>query len=199
MRTGSLRNFALTAHVAVSVGWLGAVAAFLALAAIGVSSPKAGVVRATYVAMEQIGWIVIVPCAFAALLTGLIQSLGTEWGLVRHYWVVVKLILTVGATAMLLLHMRAVTQMASIASATTLSSSDSRALRVQLILDAALAVALLLVITALSVYKPWGMTRYGRRPSTARTPWGLYVAVGIVGIGLLIIIVHLAGGGLGRH
>ncbi|MDQ6901046.1 MAG: hypothetical protein M3072_16375, partial [Candidatus Dormibacteraeota bacterium] len=85
--TPSLRKFALTAHVTCSVGWLGAVAGFLALAVAGLTSRDAQMVRGTYLAMDVTGWFVIVPLSFASLLTGLISSLGTPWGLFRHYWV----------------------------------------------------------------------------------------------------------------
>ena len=88
-----VRKFALTAHVTSSVGWLGAVAAFLALAVVGLTSQDAQTVRATYLVMEPAGWVVLVPLAFASLLTGLVQSLGTTWGLSRHYWVLFKLLI----------------------------------------------------------------------------------------------------------
>ena len=61
--TPGLRKFALTAHVTSSVGWLGAVAAFLALAVVGLIGRDAQTVRASYLSMELIGWYVIVPCA----------------------------------------------------------------------------------------------------------------------------------------
>src|SRR5438876_11267704 len=67
--TPSLRKFALTAHVTFSVGWFGAVAAFLALAIAGLTAQDPPMVRAAYLAMAFIGWWVIVPCSFAALLT----------------------------------------------------------------------------------------------------------------------------------
>jgi DMSO/TMAO reductase YedYZ heme-binding membrane subunit len=74
----------LTAHVVSSVGWLGGVAVFLALSVAGVTSEDPQVVRAAYIAMESIGWLVLVPLSLASLLTGLVQSLGTKWGLFRH-------------------------------------------------------------------------------------------------------------------
>ena len=77
-----LRKFALTTHVVCSVGWLGSVASFLALAIAGVTSDDAQMVRAAYLAMELTGWFVIVPLSLASLITGIIQSLGTQWGFV---------------------------------------------------------------------------------------------------------------------
>ncbi len=160
--TPRLRKFALTAHVTASVGWLGAVAGFLALAIVGLTSQDAQRVRAVYVAMEVTGWFVIVPLSVASFVTGLVQSLGTTWGLFQHYWVLVKLLMTVLATLVLLLHMQPTSHLASIAAHTTLSNSE-HGLQIQLMADAVAALLVLIVATTLSVYKPRGMTRYGRR------------------------------------
>jgi len=166
--TPRLRKLVLTAHVTLSVGWLGAVAAFLALAVSGLVGRDAQLVRADYLAMDLIGWYVIVPCSLAALFVGLVQSLGTEWGLFRHYWVLVKFVLTVAATGLLLLHMQLVSYLSSVAANTALSGGDLRDLRLQLVGDAGAALLVLLAATALSIYKPRGMTRRGRRAQRAR-------------------------------
>ena len=168
--TPGYRKIALTAHVSASVGWIGAVAGFLALAVAGITSKDAQTVRAAYLAMELIAWFVIVPLAFTSLLTGFIQSLGTNWGLLRHYWVVAKLSLTVLATIVLLLKMEPISYLAGAAGATTLSSPALRGVRIQLIAHAAGGMLVLLVATILSIFKPWGMTPYGRQtPGTSGT------------------------------
>jgi hypothetical protein len=158
-----LRKFALTAHVTCSVGLLGAIAGFLALAVAGLTSQDAQMVRAAYLAMELTAWCVIVPLALGSLLTGLVQSLGTTWGLFRHYWVLAKLSLTVFATVVLLLKMKLISYVARVAAETTLSSADLRAARTELVIHAVAGLLVLLVPAALSVYKPRGITRYGAR------------------------------------
>src|SRR6266700_1571983 len=100
--TAGLRKFALTLHVVASVGWIGAVAVFLALAVVGLVSPDIAHVRASYVAMDLTYESVIIPLGLASLVTGVISSLGTEWGLFRYYWVLVKLLLTVPAIMLML-------------------------------------------------------------------------------------------------
>ena len=159
--TPSLRKFALTAHVTFSVGSLGAVASFLVLAVTGLTSQDVKTVRAAYLAMELAAWSVIVPLILASLLTGLIQALGTPWGLLQHYWVLVKLLLTVFATIVLLLQMQLIDYVAGVAAEATLSGADLRDLRSSLVVHAAGGLLVLLVAVALSVYKPRGMTRYG--------------------------------------
>ena len=161
--TPRLRKFALTVHVTSSVGSLGAVAGFLALAVAGLTNQDAQMVRAVYPAMELMSWFVIVPLILASLLTGLIQSLGTMWGVFQHHWVLVKFLITIPATILLLVHMRPIGHLARVVAETTLSRGDLAGLRIQLVAAAGAALLVLLVATTLSVYKPRGMTRYGAR------------------------------------
>jgi hypothetical protein len=156
-----VRKFALAAHVASSVGWLGAVAAFLGIAVVGLTGKDAQTVRGAYLVMEPAAWFVLVPLAFASLLTGLVQSLGTTWGLLRHYWVLFKLLINVFATIVLLMYMETFSSMADVAAD---SSTDLGVVRnASPVLHAGAALLLLLAATTLAVYKPRGMTRYGRR------------------------------------
>ena len=91
----------LITHIVVSVGWLGAVAGFLVLSIAGLTSCDVSTVRGVYLSMNLIGLYLLVPLSFAALLTGLVQSLGTSWGLFRQYWKIVKLVLTIGCVGLL--------------------------------------------------------------------------------------------------
>jgi hypothetical protein len=156
--TYGLRKFALTAHVTSSVGLLGSIAAFLALAVAGLTVQDEQMLRAAYPAMA-----LIVPLTFASLLTGLIQSLGTPWGLFRHYWVLVKLLLTVLAAVVLLVKMELIGDAARLAAETTLSRADLRAAGIQLVVHAVGGLLVLFVPAVLSVYKPPGVTWYARR------------------------------------
>ncbi len=169
--TPSLRKLALTAHVTFSVGWLGAVAAFVALAVAGLTNPDPQVVRAAYLAMKLTTWFVIVPLAFASLLSGVVSSLGTRWGLFRYYWVLLKLVMTCAAIIVLLVHTQPIDLLAAVAAKTTVLGTYLKGSQLQMVVASGAAVLALLVITTLSVYKPQGMTRYGatpRRHSPAR-------------------------------
>jgi len=164
IRRPRLRKLALTLHVVSSVGWLGAVVVFLALGFAGLTSQDAQVVTAVYLAMEPAGWIVLVPFSLASLLTGLVQSLGGKWGLLRHYWVVMKLIINVLAGIVLLLYMQTLGFLADVASRTDATDANLSGLRsASPVLHAGAGLLLLLAAAALSVYKPRGMTRYGQR------------------------------------
>jgi hypothetical protein len=159
--TPRLRKFALTAHVTTAVGWLGAVVVFLALAVIGLTSEDAHTVRGAYLVMAPAAWLVLVPLAFASLLTGIVQALGTTWGLFRHYWVIFKLFINLFAIIVLMTYMKTFSIMAAVAAD---PSADLGVVRnASPRLHAALALLVLLVATVLALYKPQGMTRYGWR------------------------------------
>jgi len=159
--TPRLRRLALTAHVSCSVGWLGAIAVFLALAVIGLASQQPQTARGVYLAMEPAAWSVLVPLAFASLLTGIIQSLGTSWALARHYWVLAKLLINVVTTTVLLLYLPTFTAMAAAAADPRVDLAAVR--NPSPVVHAGAAMVLLLLAAVLSVYKPRGMTRYGWR------------------------------------
>jgi hypothetical protein len=207
--TPRLRKFALTAHVTSSVGWLGTVAGFQALAIAAVTSREPETVQGSYLAMELTGWYVIVPFCLASLVTGLVMSLGTPWGLFRHYWVLVKFLITVVAALILFGFTQTLGSLGDLAADTALSIGELGNLKQSPVLHSGGGLLALLVTTILAVYKPWGMTRYGRRKrdtgvrpdhgSTTSIPWRLYLLLGIIGLVLLFLVLHLIGGGPSGH
>jgi hypothetical protein len=156
-----LRKFMLIVHLTISVGWIGAVVAYLALAVSARISQDVLTIRAAYLALDSIGWFAIVPLAIGALLTGLVMSLGTPWGLFRHYWVLISLALTILSTVVLVAHMTDVSALAQLAR----EASDGAQLGgfAGDLLHPAGGLLVLLVITGLNVYKPRGVTPYGWR------------------------------------
>ena len=93
--TAGVRKLGLTLHVVASVSWLGAVLGFLALTVPALWSAQAFVVRSAYVSMDVLARFAILPLCVASLITGVIQSLISPWGLLQHYWVAFKLVLNV--------------------------------------------------------------------------------------------------------
>ncbi len=157
----ALRKFVLVAHVTSSVGSLGAAAVFLTLAVVGLTSHDAETVRAVYVANGFIAPYIILPLIVAALVIGVVQSLGTPWGLFQHYWVLAKLVITIVTIAVLLQQLDGIDQIAGVASQTVFSDADLLGLRRSLITHAAGGLIVLLALVGLSIYKPRGMTLYG--------------------------------------
>jgi hypothetical protein len=212
--TPALRKLTITAHVTFAVGWLGAVAAFLILSIAGLTSQDAEVVRGAYLSMNLISRFVIIPMSFCALATGLFQALGTPWGLFRYYWILLKFGLAIFATFALLVHQFGVmveaAKRVSGTAAETLFSADFGPLKTELVRAPSLAILLLLVAASLGVYKPWGLTRYGRRKQQERrkveqqpnnaTPLGVKIFYAVIGVLVLVVVMlHLTGHGFGGH
>ena len=215
MMTAGFRRLTFTTHVASSVGWVGAVIVFLALAGIGLTSSDEPTVRGAYLVMAPAAWFVLVPLAHASLISGVALSLGTAWGLVRYYWVALKLLITVFATVILLIYMGTFRQMAGVAADPVVGLEVVR--NASPLVHASLALSLLLAATMLGIYKPLGMTPYGMRKqeeqrlawapnrfaattvdatAAGASPRGMYLLAGAVLVVLLLLLafLHLAGG-----
>lgn len=155
-----LRKAMLALHLTTSVGWIGGVIVYLALGVAAVNAVDDRTIRGAWIAMEIIGWYALVPLAVASLVTGIVMGLGTRWGLLRHYWVVISLVLTLVSVAVLLLHMPDVT--ANVTVARTATGPELAALGGDLV-HPSLGLVVLLVVQVLNLYQPRGLTRYGER------------------------------------
>ena len=207
--TPSFRKLALAMHLTCSVGWTGAVIAYLALGIAAVTSQDPQTIRAAWIAMELTGWYVIVPLALAALLTGMVMALGSPWALFRHYWILISLVLTSLAIAVLLGHMPTVSALAAVARE---GDAQLGGLGGDL-LHAGLALLVLLLITALNMYKPRGLTPYGWRKQREQggapvepgfgwitgTPRWVKVSGFILLVLLIGVMLHGGGHGPGAH
>jgi hypothetical protein len=190
----SIRKLALTAHVAASVGWVGALAVFLAHALASVMSESELVVRAAAIAMGLTAWLVIMPLSVASLITGLVQALGTAWGLFRHYWILFKLALTAVATGVLLLKMQPIGHLAEAAAQANFVGTELIGLRTSLTVHAAGGLVALLAALVLAIYKPAGMTREGA------PPWAKRFGLVLAGLVVLVAVMALFGAhGPGAH
>ena len=168
-----IRKLVLTIHVVVSVGWIGIEAGLLALGLTGLYTRDPEVLRAAYIAIGLFGGIFVVPVSIGALVTGVLLSVGTPWGLFRHYWIVAKFVVTVALVAGGIFVLNQKLQEAAVrvfgVPINTLTSADVGTLRFQIIAAVSVALLLLVAATTLSVYKPWGKTWFGRREALTRS------------------------------
>ncbi|MGH3383527.1 MAG: DUF2269 domain-containing protein [Nocardioidaceae bacterium] len=168
MMSPGTRKLLLTVHVTSSVGWLGAIAAYIALNVSALAGDDEQTIRAAYLMMDVVMRYALIPLATASLATGIAQALGTPWGLFRHYWVTISLALTTFAYAILVLHLPTVEGMASVAAD---PHGDLTELGGDLFHSVGGLVVLLVPLT-LNIYKPRGMTRYGWRRTRDLTTRG---------------------------
>jgi hypothetical protein len=221
----NLRKLALTTHITLSVSWLGAAVGFLALAVATLTTHDTQFARGFYLAMGVTGRYAIAPFCLASLLTGLVMSLGTEWGLFRRYWVMTKFLLTMISTFVLLGFMRTLGYISALAADPRMSIDELHKLSWSPALHSGGGLLVLLAATLLSIYKPWGMTPYGLRKrrekrevlltdlpsgsepdkevildSNSRASLWMLVVGGIVLVMMLLfLLAHLAGGGMRNH
>src|SRR5262245_32416285 len=153
------------------------------------------------------------------------MSLGTKWGLFRRYWVMAKLLLTIVSIIILFGVTKTLSHIVALAADTTISIDELRKLSQSPVLHSGGALLVLLVNTMLSVYKPWGRTRYGLRKqreqrevlpvdllsrpesdvevvlaSTATAPrWVSVVGILAIVLTLLFLLAHFFGGGMRSH
>lgn len=149
----ALYRFLLATHVIVSVGWLGVSVAKVVLGSVATTTYDPD---ALYASMRVVD-VVFPPTAVGAAVTGVLLSLGTKWGVLEHYWILAKLGLTVGVIATGVLLMERLIQQ-SIAATPGLEPAQ-----VSLVSLSVAHVLMLGAATVVSVYKPWGKTRFGRR------------------------------------
>ena len=160
--TANYRKLLLTSHIVISVGLIGTVASFLFLAVFGMLSSSPETHRVTYPAMEMLAIYIILPMASASLIIGIIQSLYSPWGLIKHYWVLAKLLLSTLTVAVLLIQLETIHTLSTIAAHDALSADDMGQ-QMRVLVHASGGLVVLLLATVLSVYKPRGMTRYGSK------------------------------------
>jgi hypothetical protein len=160
------RKTLLAVHLACSVGWIGAATAYLVLGIASTVGQDPVTVRGTWVSMELIGWWALVLLALGTLVSGIALAAGTRWGLLRHYWVLISLVVTSVCTLVLILHMPDVS---------TLTERARTAREPELdtvggdLFHAGLGTTLLVAVLVLNIYKPAGLTRYGWRRQQAQS------------------------------
>lgn len=160
--TRTQRRVLVTLHVALSVGWLGASMVMLTLAVAARTGQPAEQTRGVYWAMHLVADVLLIPLSLSVLLIGVLVAVTSPWGLLRYWWVTIKLIATCAAVTLSLLALPALTSVAyrdAIRHAMAAEHSAGN----RLIIAGSVSVVLYLSLTAVSVLKPWGRTARGRR------------------------------------
>ncbi|XVQ08452.1 DUF2269 family protein [Spirillospora sp. CA-255316] len=159
------RRAILLLHVISSMTWLGLDVGLLALSITGYLSDDPVTMRAAYLSMNMLGDTVLIPASLLALVTGVLLGVGTKWGLVRHTWVLTKLVLTVVTAVLTVVALRdSLNEAAAGMLAARPSAGDAAD---GLLFAPVVSLTCYMFMTVLSIYKPWGRTRWGRRATAA--------------------------------
>ncbi len=89
------RKLILTLHVGTSVGWLGAAIAMTVLLVTALLTQNPDLRHSAFTFMHIYDLAIMIPLGYLALLSGVLLSARTNWGLLKHWWIVTKLVLTV--------------------------------------------------------------------------------------------------------
>jgi hypothetical protein len=167
--SGRLRNYVRATHIAFSAGWLGLVVAILTLEITAATASDSAFSVACYTMMGRIDTPVIPLFAVATLVTGIALSVATPWRLLHHWWIVVKLVLSLAVivTAVALTG-EWLQQAAAQASAHAGTGSTAGLSAWLLVVGSGFHLLFLWVATTISVDKPWGKTTLGRRAVRGR-------------------------------
>ncbi|MFC7305981.1 DUF2269 domain-containing protein [Streptomyces monticola] len=159
------RRATLVVHVVAAAGWLGLTLGLLALAITAITTESPAMTEAAVRSMHVFADWLVLPLALLTLLSGLVLSLGTPWGLARHRWVYTKFWLTLATTAASTFALRPGVADA----AETVASGAPLADPNDLVMGPIVSLSAYLFMTVISVLKPWGLTKRGRKHrATAR-------------------------------
>ncbi|WAZ26125.1 DUF2269 domain-containing protein [Streptomyces cinnabarinus] len=153
------RRATLAVHVIASAAWLGLSLGLLALGSTAAGTGSPVTVEASVRAMKLFADWLLLPIAFLTLLSGLLLSLGTPWGLARHRWVWTKFWLTLATTTATVFALRPGVNSAVTAVAAGGPLPDSG----DVLFGPIVSLTAYVFMTVISVLKPWGLTRRGRR------------------------------------
>ncbi|MFE1247149.1 DUF2269 domain-containing protein [Streptomyces sp. NPDC058735] len=153
------RRAVLVVHVVASASWLGLTLGLLALGVTAAGGGSAGAVEASVRSMRLFADRVLLPVAFLTLGSGLVLSLGTPWGLARYRWVWTKFWLTLATTTATAFALRPAVRAASDAVTAGGPLPDAG----DVVMGPVVSLTAYVFMTVISVLKPWGRTRRGRR------------------------------------
>ncbi|WP_444947373.1 hypothetical protein [Micromonospora ureilytica] len=177
------RKVWLTLHVGIGVGWLGISTGMLLLAIIGATADSHELQHGAYLLLSKFEILLAIPSVFLTIITGVVMSLGTPWGLLKHTWVLVKLVIALVLPFLAFFEGPWIEELEARSAPNLIETGTTGML---LIGAMGLFAALLWTATILSVFKPWGRTRWGRgadRRPTAPDPKATVVAARPVAAG----------------
>ncbi|MFF1732600.1 DUF2269 family protein [Streptomyces sp. NPDC058247] len=157
------RRATLVVHVTSSACWLGLTLGLVALTVTAITTGSDPMVEGACRAMKVFTDWLVIPLALLTLLSGLLLSLGTPWGLARHRWVYAKFWLTLATTAASIFALRPGVNaaVAAVTAGTPLPRPSD------LVAGTIVSLTAYLFMTVISVLKPWGLTRRGRKQQLA--------------------------------
>lgn len=158
------RRLALLAHLTAALGWLGVDVVIGVLAVTGFTSGDPAKVAASYLALDTFAVPLLLIFGLSAFASGLVLSLASGWGVIRHWWVTVKLAINVVLSSLVLVALQPRLDEAAEQAARADATLSDRlgGVPADLLFPAFVSGAALLVASLLATFKPWGTTPFRR-------------------------------------
>jgi hypothetical protein len=153
------RKSVLVLHIASAGAWLGIDVVMAVLISTALLTDDDRTKALSFRALELVAVWPLLTTGMVCLLTGVVLGLASRYGLVRYWWVAVKLVLNLLLSGLVLVALAPEVSQAA-ARARLFESGQQVALTVgDLIFPPIVSPTALLVAMVLAVFKPWGRIR----------------------------------------
>ncbi len=162
------RKSLLVLHLVAGIGWMGLDVGLFLLLFTGLNTTDGALAAACYTAVAVIVPVAVPVLSLGMLATGLLLGWGTTWGLLRYWWVFVKLVLALVLTALVFLSLvpgvselpaLLIADPSAVVVRASLGSAPS-----QLMFPPVVSFLTLGFASVLAVFKPWGRTSWSGEP-----------------------------------
>src|ERR671928_1678481 len=155
------RKGVLVVHIVSAGVWIGidvvmAVVIFTALLADDYNTKAL-----CYRALELFAVWPLLTTGLVCLASGIVLGLGTKYGLVRYWWVAIKLVLNIVLSALVLIALRPEVSRAAEQGGRFVAGEPASLVVGNLIFPPIVSPTALLIAVVLAVFKPWGRIRKG--------------------------------------
>ena len=154
-----MRKGVLVVHIVSAGTWIGIDVVMGVLVFTALLAERGSTKALCYRALELFAVWPLLTTGLLSLASGVVLGLGTKWGLIRYWWVAVKLVLNVVLVALVPVLLRPqVIEMAEQGRRFVAGEAASLAVG-DLIFPPIVSPTALLIAFVLAVFKPWGRIR----------------------------------------
>lgn len=158
--TNTQKKALLTVHLLFASIMLGVMVTFLVLSIAAATTSNPAVFEACYAVMLVLAGSSVRASTIGTVVTGVLLSVLTHWGLLKYYWIIAKELLTVAAIGIGFVGIYVWSLKAADLSGgvglNALHNPEFLANRLYLVAGIVCQLVSLVALFALSVYKPWG-------------------------------------------
>jgi uncharacterized membrane protein len=160
-----LRKTVLLLHIVAGGTWFGLDVAMAVLVITAIGTDSAAVRAHTLQSLQLITVWPMFSSAMLSLITGILLGLGSKYGLVRYWWVAIKLVLNLLLAILVVTALRGEVVNAASLGAQLAGGADVEWNFTNMIYPPIVSPTALTIAFLLAVFKPWGRIR--RRASTS--------------------------------